>query len=113
MKITYTWRITELVTYPEYEGRTNVVQAVHWTLDGDDGEGHTATISQAHGVSLEISDSFTDFSELTEAQVIGWLHEAMTPEVVAMHEAEVAKLIQEQIASPTPPSLPWGNGVNT
>lgn len=107
MPITNTWSITELVTYPEYEGRTNVVQAVHWSLTGDDGEGHTASICGAHGVSLELSDNFTDFSELTEVQVIGWLHEAMTPDVVAVHEADVAQQIQNQISQNQTPTLPW------
>jgi hypothetical protein len=109
MAITYTWHITELVTYPEYEGKTDVVQAVHWILTGDDGQGHTATINQAHGVSLEFGETFTAYNQLTEDQVLQWLFAAMTPEVVAMHEAEVAQLITDQVSAPVVPNLPWGN----
>lgn len=107
--ITYTWGITELVTYPEYDGYPEVVQAVYWTLTGDDGAGHTATMTGAQGVSLELSGSFTPYEDLTEAQVLSWLMESMTPSGVDYYEAEVAKQIEAQANPPAPnPPLPWG-----
>lgn len=107
--IAYTWSITELVTYPEYEGLNNFVQAIHWSLTGDDGLGHKATISGAHGVPLTVSDGFTPYNEITQEQALGWLFEAMTPEVVSMHEAEVAEVIKQMTEQNSQPDLPWAN----
>lgn len=107
--IAYKWSITELVTYPDYEGLTNFVQAIHWTLTGNDGARHVATITGAHGVPLEVSGNFTPYNQITEEQALGWLFEAMTPEVVAMHEAQVSEIVNQMTEQNQQPNLPWAN----
>jgi hypothetical protein len=108
MSITNTWAVTQMDCYPEYEGQDDVVFTVHWTLAGDDGEGHTGHVYGSCGVSLVVTDGFTPFADLTEAEVMGWVHDAMGVDGVAAHEANVAQQIADQIDPPViHPPLPW------
>ena len=108
MAITNTWGIVQLDVYPEKDGLTDVVFTVHWNLTGDDGEGHTDYAYGSVGVTLDPETPYTPFAELTEAQVVGWVQEALGAEQVASLEASVANQIEQQI-NPTvvTPPLPW------
>ena len=108
MATEYTWSIAQLDCYPEYEGNTDVVFTAHWILTGVDGE-HTGSVYGTVGLILDPEASFTPFADLTEAQVIGWVHGAMGEETVAAHEANVAAQIEALINPPVVrPALPWG-----
>jgi hypothetical protein len=108
MAITYNWTVSQLDCYPEYEGQPDVVTTVHWRLDGTDGD-HTAGVYGSVGLTLDPEAKFTPFEKLTEAQVIGWVKDALGEEQVEAYEANVAGQIEAQINPPvvTPP-LPWG-----
>jgi hypothetical protein len=107
MATTYTWSVVQMDAYPEYEGNTDVVFVCHWTLSGTDGE-HTAGVYGSVGLTLDPEADFTPYADLTEAQVIGWVQNALGEEQVASYEANVAAQIEAQINPPvvTPP-LPW------
>lgn len=107
MTVTNTWGVVQMDAYPEYDGETDVVFTVHWTLTGTDGT-YTGYVYGSQGVSINPDEPFTPYDELTEAQVIGWVQDAMGPEQVASYEANVAQQIADQINPPvvTPP-LPW------
>jgi hypothetical protein len=107
MATTYNWTVSALDCYPEYEGHEDVVFVCHWTLSGTDGE-HTAGVYGSVGVSLDEGGTFTPYADLTEAQVIGWVQDALGTEQVDAYEANVAAQIEAQINPPvvTPP-LPW------
>jgi hypothetical protein len=108
MSIANTWKVVRLDAYPEYEGQDDVVFTVHWTLTGDDGEGHTGFTYGSHNVSLVVTDGFTPFADLTEAEVLGWVHAEMGEDRVAELEASVAQQIADQINPPVvSPPLPW------
>ena len=107
MAITNTWAIVQMDAYPEFDGNTDVVFTVHWTLNGTDGE-HTGSVYGSSAVLLNEGGTFTPFANLTEAQVIGWVHEALGEESVAGFEASVAEQIANQINPPVvSPALPW------
>jgi len=93
--------------YPEYEGEPDVVFTVHWTLSATD-DTYTGSVYGSIGVTLTEGGTFTPFADLTKAQVIGWVHNAMGEEQVAAYETGVANNIASQIAPTvvTPP-LPW------
>ncbi len=93
--------------YPEYEGQPDVVFTVHWTLTGTDGT-YAGSVYGSVGVTLSTSGAFTPYADLTEAQVISWVQDALGEEVILGYEANVAEQISNQIAPPvvTPP-LPW------
>lgn len=107
MAVTYTWSVVQMDAYPEEDGYTDVVFNVHWTLAGID-QTYQGYAYGSQGVSINPDEPFTPYADLTEAQVIGWVQDAMGPEQVASYEANVAQQIEDQINPPvvTPP-LPW------
>jgi len=110
MAITNTWAVVQMDCYPEYDGDTDVVFTVHWTLNGTDGT-YNGSVYGSVGVTLDAGATFTPYADLTEAQVVGWVQAALGEEQVASYEANVAQQIEDQINPPvvTPP-LPWAEG---
>jgi hypothetical protein len=108
MAITNTWAVVQMDAYPEYEGEPDVVFTVHWTLNGTDGT-YAGSAYGSVGVNLDEGATFTPYASLTEAQVIGWVKDALGEEQVAAYEASVAQQIANQINPPVvSPALPWG-----
>ena len=108
MAVSYQWNVQQMDAYPELDGETDVVFTVHWTLTGTDGT-YTAGVYGSVGVTVDPDAPFTPYADLTQAQVIGWVQNALGAEQVAAYEANVATQIADQIDPPavTPP-LPWG-----
>ena len=107
MAITNTWGVVQLDAYPELDGETDVVFTVHWTLSATDGT-YNGGVYGSVGVTLDEGAAFTPYADLTEAQVIDWVQDALGEEQVASYEANVAQQISDQVDPPvvTPP-LPW------
>ena len=107
MAITNTWSVVQMDAYPELDGETDVVFSVHWQLNGTDGT-YNGSVYGSVGVTLDEGGTFTPYDQLTQAQVIGWVQDALGEEQVASYEANVAQQIENQINPPvvTPP-LPW------
>ena len=110
MTITNTWAVIQMDAYPEYEGEADVVFTVHWTLTGTDGS-YAGSVYGSVGVTVDEGATFTPYADLTQAQVIGWVQDALGAEAVTGYEANVAQQIADQIDPPvvTPP-LPWAEG---
>lgn len=107
MAVVNTWSVAQLDAYPEFDGNTDVVFTVHWTLNGIDGE-HTGHVYGSSAVLLNEGGTFVPYANLTEAQVIGWVQAALGEEQVAAYEANVAEQIANQINPPVvSPALPW------
>lgn len=108
MAITNTWAVVQMDCYPEQDGDTDVVFTVHWTLNGTDGT-YAGSVYGSVGVTLDEGGAFTPYASLTEAQVIGWVKDALGEEQVAAYEASVAQQIADQANPPVVnPPLPWG-----
>jgi hypothetical protein len=109
MTISYNWTVSALDCYPEYEGHKDVVFTAHWRLDGTDGE-YTAGVYGTVGLTLDPEAPYTPFADLTEAQVIGWVKDALGEEQVSSYEENVANQIAALVNPPvvTPP-LPWAS----
>lgn len=107
MPITNTWTVVQMDCYPEYDNHTDVVFTVHWILSGTDGT-YNGSVYGSVGVTVDEGSTFTPYEDLTEAQVIGWVQDALGEEQVAAYEANVAQQIADQADPPvvTPP-LPW------
>ena len=107
MTVSYVWGVNQLDCYPEFEGEADCVFNVHWTLTGTQDD-YTGSVYGSVGVTLDPESPFTPYDQLTLAQVVGWVQEALGPEQVAAYEANVAQQIADQINPPvvTPP-LPW------
>lgn len=107
MATTYTWYVNQLDAYPEHEGNTDVVFTAHWRLSATDGT-YNGSVYGTVGLTLDPENPFTPFADLTEAQVVGWVQDALGEETVAASEANVAQQIAAQINPPVvSPPLPW------
>ena len=108
MANTYKWVISQLDAYPQHEGHTDVVMTVHWRRQATDGNGHTGDIYGSQAVTLDAEAPFTPFEQLTEAQVIGWLEDAMGAETLAAQVTALDQQIENQINPPVVSlPLPW------
>jgi len=107
MAITNTWSVAQMDAYPEYEGNADVVFTIHWQLNGTEGT-YNGSFYGSVGLTLDPEATYVPYADLTEAQVIGWVKEALGEESVTGYEENVAQQIANQINPPvvTPP-LPW------
>ena len=107
MAITNTWAVVQMDAYPEFEGNTDVVFTLHWTLNGTDGT-YAGSVYGSVGVTLGDGAAFTPYENITEAQAVGWVHDALGEDQVTLCEENVARQIENQTNPPvvTPP-LPW------
>jgi hypothetical protein len=107
MTVTHKWAVSQLDCYPEYEGYKDVAFTAHWRMDGTDGD-HTAGVYGSVGLTLDPEAKFAPFEKLTEAQVIGWVKDALGEEQVASYEENVANQI-DALINPlvVRPSMPW------
>lgn len=103
---TKTWKIDALEAKPQDGELTNVAITAHWRLNGVDGD-FTASVYGSIGLG-PVGDPFTPFAELTETQVIAWVHAQMGVYQVDAHETA----IDTQLAALAAPAvvtlpLPW------
>lgn len=107
MSITTQWIILSLECKPAVDDLTNVVQTVHWTVNGTNG---TYSGSAYGAVNIPEADpaSFTPYESLTEAEIIAWVKSLLGEETVAAYETSVAKqIIVQQVPPMIKPPLPW------
>jgi hypothetical protein len=102
-----TWKIEALNCKPSFDGKTNVVETIHWRLNGVDGD-YATSVYGSQGVTYEAGSPFTDYDSLTEETVIEWLKDALGAEQVAEYEAGVNSQL-EALKNPTVvnPPLPF------
>lgn len=102
----YNWSIANLE-------RTNdsdkVVTIAHYRVDGVDGEHTMGAYGTMNFEGTPSDDGFIAFESLTEADVIGWVKEALGgAEKVAEIEAQIQAKIDEQKNPPLVAEIPWG-----
>ena len=107
MATVITWTVTAMDCYPQADNETDVVFNVHWTCSGVDGD-YVASVYSTQQVTVDPSEPFTPYSDLTQEQVLNWIWAAGVDKTAT--EAAVEQQIQNQINPPvvTPP-LPWAN----
>lgn len=100
-----TWTIEQMQCLPQAEGETDVVTNVHWRATAVDGD-FTASSYGTCGVTYNSSEPFTDYDNLTQDQVCGWIWSS------GVDKDEVEANLNQSIATQknppiiTPP-LPW------
>ena len=106
--MTTTWKVSQLDCYPEYEGNSDIVFTVHWSVSAQDGEFSSYGYG-SQGLTLDPEAAFTPYADLTEEVVIGWVQASMGEEAVAAIEASLATQIENAKNPPVVnPPLPWG-----
>ena len=102
---TFQWKVANLE-------RTNdsdkVVTIAHYRVDGVDGEHTMGAYGTMNFEAASSDDGFIAFESLTEADVIGWVKEALGgDEKVAEIEAQIQAKIDEQKNPPLVAEIPW------
>jgi hypothetical protein len=78
MAITFKWSVTKITVIPFVNNQTNVVISVEWLCQGtDDVNKLTASASGIQQLGAP-ANPFTDYSNLTESQVLAWCYEPVT-----------------------------------
>lgn len=107
MAITYNWIIEQMEAYPEKDGHTDVVFTVHWRANANEGN-YNATSYGSVGVTLDPDGDFTPYANLTQAQVVGWVKDALGAEQVDDIERGLAGQIEHLKSPPVVrPPIPW------
>ena len=114
MAVSYAGSFSELdVIIENAEGLADVVYTIHWRLNADDGEGHTASTIGTSSVTYDPDgpDPFIPFEDLTEAVVQNWTISQITEEGVEQMESSLAGQLAE-MEHPTHETmrgdeLPW------
>ena len=100
MAITYTWTIANLERNTADDG----VTIAHWRCEGTDGT-HTAS---SYGTTSHEPDpsaaGFIAFADLTEADVLGWVHAAVGKDDIEQAIADKIDALANPVSST---GLPW------
>lgn len=107
MTNTHTWVIEQLECRSHHDGKKDVVFTIHWRRQAVNGR-YMADAYGTEAVELDSAAPFTPYDNLTQAQVEGWLADAMGAEHLAALDSALDAQIATQIETPvvTPP-LPW------
>ncbi len=107
MAISYEWKIEQMEAYPEKDGFSDVVFTVHWRCNAQDGN-YAATAYGSVGVQLDPQSEYIPYVNLTPAEVIGWVKDALGDEQVGDIDrglaGQIAALANPPVVRPT---LPW------
>lgn len=109
---TVTWQIEQMSCYPNVDNYIDVVFSVTWRVNGVDNTSSTplyATVYGSQSVAPYTEGApFIPYADLTQAEVIGWVQNAMGESQVAAINANIEQHIKNLI---NPPSvvlpLPW------
>ena len=104
MSIIYKWLVTGL----ESEGANNIVKTVHYKVEGANTT-HFAYIGNSVQIEFDSSKPFSDYQNLTEDQVIGWIKQAIGDQLATSYEHDIAIEIQAKTNPIQKPGLPWSN----
>jgi len=118
----YTWVIDSLDCIPSIDGQNNVVSCIHWRVNAVSNQGkiltlingdkqtipYIATVYGSEPLIYTAENPFTEYENLTEIIVIGWLQDQLGATKVIEIQNSLDLQI-ENLANPpvvTPP-LPW------
>lgn len=117
MALTLTYSVTSLKVKDEVNADgdtlTNAVTQTYWKCTGTDENGNTGEFQGATPFTAANvpSDSFTDFADLTEEQVVGWIRAVVEGD--AGYKAHIEEQIQRQIdiELEQETEMPWAESV--
>ena len=83
MANTYKWTINALDATISHDSNDNVINTIHWgysAVDNDDATKVASSIG-THSVVYD-ADNFTEYADITEANVIAWLEAGLDVEAM-------------------------------
>lgn len=102
MTITYTTTVVSLPTAKSLDGLTDVVTSVNTLVTATDGT-YIAQSAASTPVDSPDPTDFTPFADLTEEQVLSWIPDPASPEVMAALTENVEGQANPPISTLPPP----------
>ena len=110
-----TWTIKKVEAYAEYDDHAQVIFRAHWCCTQSTTIDHTlysADLTGGQGIEpappgrfpLEI---FTPYENVTEAEVVGWLHAYMGEGIVTDIEERCERIMQNRVEPKVFSGTPW------
>ena len=96
MANTYKWTINALDAKISHDSKDNVIETIHWgysAVDNDDATKVASSIG-THSIVYD-ADNFTEYADITEANVISWLEAGL--DIVAMKASLDAKIELQKV----------------
>jgi hypothetical protein len=106
MAVKYSWVINALDSYPDENGKKDVVFRIHWHREAADGAKIVDTYG-AQEIELLAGAPFTPYDALTKAQVESWLETALGAEMLAAIKDHLDARLAEITSVPVVKPLPW------
>ena len=108
MSNSYVWTISALECVPSVDDKTDYVVVAHWRCEGADGE-YTGEVYRTQSFQVNPDKpNYTPYDDLSEAEVIAWVQNAMGEDGVAAVYQSIDTQIQMKINPPViMPPLPW------
>lgn len=100
MATTITWHIANL----ERETADGFVYTAHYNIDANDG---TYNAGAYGSIGFERPDNLIPYSSLKEADVIGWIQDALGDKKVAEIKAALENKLAEQRSPSKASGVPW------
>tara|TARA_B100001063_G_scaffold243651_1_gene274756 strand:+ start:1201 stop:1512 length:312 start_codon:yes stop_codon:yes gene_type:complete len=101
----HTWTVSAMDYTISQDGKTNVVNTVHWRCSKTVGDNSGSSYGT---VGLEApSGSFVEWADITEATAVGWAKAALGDDQVAATEAAIDAQIAEEANPTTGEGVPW------
>ena len=97
-----TWSITSMVVIPQVDEYAEFAWQVGWQCSATDGTNTQSINSSVVFYPAQQGQPYTPYDQLTEAQVIEWVQQALGPEKTAQTESVVTSAL-----TATPAPLPW------
>jgi hypothetical protein len=100
-----TWKINTLDRDLTQGSNENIITTIHWTASDSDADGNTGYSYGSVGVTLVGTP--TPYSDVTEADAIGWAKDALGDEQVTAIEASIASQIDLKANPTTASGVPF------
>ena len=94
MANTYKWTINALDAKISHDGKSNVVDVIHWGYSAVDNDDATKAASSIGTYSVEYDkDTFIEYDKIKESDVIAWLEDGLDVDAMkASLDAQIALL---------------------
>lgn len=108
------WAITNVDYYLEKDGHQKVVNRVDYTCTQTDEATGISTQHVSFSLPLVVANdnlsNFTEYNDLTEEQLIGWVKAQLTEETASMIEQDLLVELNELLSIEQSASgLPWAS----
>jgi len=108
MATQFSWVISQLNCAVESEGLSNVINVIHWRYNAKQVDGDKTWFAETYGatgVAQPNPQNFIPYADVTEAEVIGWLENAM--DVVVIDASLDAQIENQKNPKEVTLPLPW------